>query len=107
MNEFAPITDLVLKHARDAFGGPAAVAAQWQALDFTAEPDYAKAVEEYDLLRDEAEVDPIFAGPAKGEYRPRVSQLVNWFKATNRHGKNRMAMTKRDVEVLKTLGYID
>ena len=52
MNEYVPITDLVVKHVRDAFGGPAAVAAEWQALNFTSQPDYSKAVDEYERLLD-------------------------------------------------------
>ncbi len=41
-----------LKHVADAFGSQAAIAAEWQALNFTAEPDFAKAVEEYDAFVD-------------------------------------------------------
>lgn len=39
---------LLLKHARDAFGSPAAIAAEWRPLNFTAEPDYGLALAQYD-----------------------------------------------------------
>lgn len=47
-SETGKITRLVVKHARDAFHGPEAIAAQWRDLDFTAAPDFARAVEQYD-----------------------------------------------------------
>lgn len=51
-SETGAITRLVLKHARDAFGDPATIAAEWQALHFTAAPDFARAVDEYDRFVD-------------------------------------------------------
>ena len=39
---------IYLKHARDAYGGPEAVASQWRALNFVAPPDVARARDEYD-----------------------------------------------------------
>jgi N-dimethylarginine dimethylaminohydrolase len=48
LSEVGRITRLVVKHARDAFGGPEAIASQWQALGFTALPDYAIALDECD-----------------------------------------------------------
>jgi N-dimethylarginine dimethylaminohydrolase len=42
----------VLKHARDAFRSPSDIAAEWQALNFTAPPDYGRAVDEYERLLD-------------------------------------------------------
>jgi N-dimethylarginine dimethylaminohydrolase len=47
-SEVGAITSLIVKHARDAFASPAAVAAEWQALNFTGAPDLAQAVEQYD-----------------------------------------------------------
>jgi N-dimethylarginine dimethylaminohydrolase len=41
---------VVLKHARDAFVSQRDVAAQWRALNFTAEPDVARAEREYDAF---------------------------------------------------------
>jgi N-dimethylarginine dimethylaminohydrolase len=54
-SEVGTITRLVLKHPRDAFGSPEAIADEWQALNFTAPPDFQRAIDEYerfvDLLR--------------------------------------------------------
>jgi N-dimethylarginine dimethylaminohydrolase len=47
-SEFGSITRLVVKHARDAFQGTEAIAAEWQALNFTAAPDFARAIDEYE-----------------------------------------------------------
>ena len=47
-SEVGTITQLVLKHARDAFVGPEAIAAEWQALGFTAAPDFERAIDEYE-----------------------------------------------------------
>jgi N-dimethylarginine dimethylaminohydrolase len=47
-SEVGAITRLVLKHARDAFVGPEAIAAEWQALGFTDAPDFARAIDEYE-----------------------------------------------------------
>jgi N-dimethylarginine dimethylaminohydrolase len=48
LNEFGPLTRVVMKHARDAFLHPVAIEREWQPLGFTAAPHYARAVEEYD-----------------------------------------------------------
>jgi N-dimethylarginine dimethylaminohydrolase len=54
-SEVGAIKAIVLKHARDAFLGPEAIASEWQSLNFTAPPDFSRAVAEYegflDLLR--------------------------------------------------------
>jgi len=47
-SEVGVLTRLVVKHARDAFRDAAAIAEQWRALGFTAPPDFAAAVREYD-----------------------------------------------------------
>jgi len=49
-SEFGTIKKLVVKHARDAFQEPAAIAAQWQDLNYTAAPDFAQAIAEYDAF---------------------------------------------------------
>ena len=48
LSEVDRLARLVVKHPKDAFGGPEAIAAQWQALGFTAPPDLGTAIEEYD-----------------------------------------------------------
>jgi len=50
LSEFGQITMLVVKHARDAFADPDTIAREWQALHFTAQPDFARAVAEYDYF---------------------------------------------------------
>jgi N-dimethylarginine dimethylaminohydrolase len=50
MNEFAPVSRIVLKHARDAFRDQGAIERQWLALNFTSAPDAAAAMREYDAF---------------------------------------------------------
>ncbi len=47
-SEFKSITRLLVKHARDAFQSAELIASEWQALNFTAAPDFARAVEQYE-----------------------------------------------------------
>lgn len=49
-SDVAPLRRVLLKHARDAFVGPARVAAQWEPLHYTAAPDYAAACRESDAF---------------------------------------------------------
>ncbi len=49
-SEVGAIRQLLLKHARDAFQSPETIATEWQALNFTAAPDFEKAVEQYDAF---------------------------------------------------------
>lgn len=49
-NEFAPLDRLIVKHARAAFRSQTACDAEWRALNFTAAPDAARAIDEYDAL---------------------------------------------------------
>lgn len=51
MNEYGRLARVVVKHARDAFDEQAA-AAQWEPLGFTARPDVARAIDEYDRFID-------------------------------------------------------
>jgi N-dimethylarginine dimethylaminohydrolase len=55
MNEVGRIAEVVLKHPHEAFSSQARVDEQWQALNFTSRPDFARAIDEYaefvDLLR--------------------------------------------------------
>ncbi len=47
-SEVGAIARLLLKHPRDAFRDDSSIAQQWRALNFTAPPDLARAVAEYD-----------------------------------------------------------
>jgi N-dimethylarginine dimethylaminohydrolase len=46
--DVGPVQRLAVKHARDAFVGPEAVARQWQRLNYGGAPDVARAIDEYD-----------------------------------------------------------
>jgi N-dimethylarginine dimethylaminohydrolase len=48
LSEVGRLTDLVLKHAADAFVGAHRISAEWRELNFTAPPDFARACREYD-----------------------------------------------------------
>jgi N-dimethylarginine dimethylaminohydrolase len=47
-SETGAISRLLVKHPRDAFVSSESIAEQWQALNFTAPPDFDKAVRQYD-----------------------------------------------------------
>src|SRR5262249_16287544 len=47
-SEVGTISRLLLKHPRVAFGDAASIAQQWLALSFTAPPDLARSIDEYD-----------------------------------------------------------
>jgi len=49
-SETGTLTRLLVKHARDAFQGPEAIEAQWRALNFTAAPDFAQAIDQYEAF---------------------------------------------------------
>jgi N-dimethylarginine dimethylaminohydrolase len=48
LSEVGPITQMVVKHARDAFGSDARIAAEWLALNFAGAPYLVPAIEQYD-----------------------------------------------------------
>lgn len=50
LNEYGALRRVALRHARDAFGSAERIAREWQALGYTAEPDFARAVAEYDAF---------------------------------------------------------
>jgi N-dimethylarginine dimethylaminohydrolase len=51
-SEFGTIKKIIVKHPRDAFQDRAAIAAQWRDLNYTAAPDFAQAIGEYDAFLD-------------------------------------------------------
>ncbi len=51
-SEVLPIRALLLKHPRLAWLGQDRVRGQWRDLRYTAEPDFARAVDEYDRFVD-------------------------------------------------------
>lgn len=48
LSEVAQVRSLLVKHPREAWGGPESVRKRWQALGYTAEPDFEKACAEHD-----------------------------------------------------------
>jgi N-dimethylarginine dimethylaminohydrolase len=50
LNEYGRLTQVLVKHARDAFVSDAALASQWQAHGFTAAPDFRLACRQYDAF---------------------------------------------------------
>jgi N-dimethylarginine dimethylaminohydrolase len=48
MPDAGPWSHILVRHARDAFANDATIARQWRALNFTAAPDWRKAVEQYE-----------------------------------------------------------
>lgn len=71
LSEVGSLLRVVVKHARDAFRGPDAVAAEWRDLNFTSAPDYQRAVAEYDRFLDliagsRAEIQVLPAEPGVG-----------------------------------------
>ena len=49
-SEVESLTRLLVKHAREAFRSPAAIASEWQALNFNGPPDFGRALEQYDAF---------------------------------------------------------
>lgn len=65
-SEFHPLSRVVVKHVRDAFIDDRTIAAQWRDLNFTAPPDFARAVEEFERF-----VDLLRTSGATVDYLPR------------------------------------
>lgn len=70
LNETGRLKAVLMKHARDAFVSQEVIDAQWQALNFTAPPDFARAVDEYDAF-----VEIITRGGADVTFLPRNDRL--------------------------------
>jgi N-dimethylarginine dimethylaminohydrolase len=50
LSETGPLARVAVKHPREAFGSPARIAREWRELNFTAPPDFARALDEYDAF---------------------------------------------------------
>jgi len=48
LSEHGRLAAVLVKHAREAFVGDEQIAAQWRRLNYSAPPDFARAVDEYD-----------------------------------------------------------
>ena len=48
LSEYGCLSKVLVKHARDAFVSESQIAAQWKWLNYSAPPDFSRALEEYD-----------------------------------------------------------
>jgi N-dimethylarginine dimethylaminohydrolase len=71
LSEFGPLARVALKHPRDAFVDAATIAAQWQALNFSAPPDLGRAADEHDRF-----VELLRAAGATVDLLPRDSRTT-------------------------------
>jgi hypothetical protein len=60
---------------------------------------------QYDLLRDAYELKPRVLKKGSAPYESQTRRLAAWFERTETKGRQEELST-RDVEVLKSLGYI-
>ncbi len=71
LNEYGRLRRVALRHPREAFGGPEAIAASWRALNYLEPPDYGRALADYDRF---AEI--LSAGGAEIDYLPAAEGLT-------------------------------
>ena len=70
-SEVGVLTRVVLKHARDAFGGPETIEKEWRPLNFTSAPDFDRALSQYEqfaalIASSGAAIDFLPAAPGTG-----------------------------------------
>ena len=63
-------------------------------------------VEVFDVAKDQREIEPVFLGRTKDRYQRQVNQLLAWFKATAIYRDEPSPLQKKDIEILKSLGYV-
>lgn len=85
-SETGTLRHLIIKHARDAFVSQDVLNAQWKDLGFTAVPDFARAVREYDALlellgRAGARIETL---PPEGDLTPDSMYVRDASVVTNR-----------------------
>jgi len=49
-SEYGRLRSVLVKHAREAFVGDAQIASQWRALNYSAPPEFGRAIAEYDAF---------------------------------------------------------
>lgn len=64
-----------------------------------------KSLEVLDLDRDPFELSPTIAKSSSSQYKAETARLEHWFKSTAGRASE-IKMTKEDIEVLKSLGYL-
>jgi N-dimethylarginine dimethylaminohydrolase len=50
LSETGTLARVMVKHPREAFGGPGRIAREWRDLNFTAAPDFGRALDEYEAF---------------------------------------------------------
>ncbi len=71
LNEYGPLRRVALRHPREAFGGPEAVAASWRELNYLEPPDYGRALADYDRF-----AETLRAGGAEIDWLPAAEGLT-------------------------------
>jgi N-dimethylarginine dimethylaminohydrolase len=71
LDEYRPLATVLVRHARDAFVSDETIAAQWKWLNYSAPPDFSRALDEYDRF-----VDIIARSGAEVRYLPRDDGLT-------------------------------
>lgn len=66
----------------------------------------SSTLEVFDLALDEPEAQPLYSGKEDGPYQGQVTALHDWFKATTIYRKDDYRLKQRDLEVLRSLGYV-
>ena len=93
LNEYGPIRRMVVRHARDAYLGQAALDERWRTEEFLSDPDFNEALAEYDNFLQaitDAGIEPEFV-PA--DQRNGVSAIyVRDSALVSRHGAILCAM---------------
>jgi N-dimethylarginine dimethylaminohydrolase len=70
LSECGCLTEVLVKHARDAFVSESQIAAQWKWLNYSAPPDFSRALEEYDRF-----IEIIGSSGAKIVYLPQRGEV--------------------------------
>ena len=70
LSEYGRLTKVLVKHARDAFVSENQIAAQWKWLNYSAPPDFSRALEEYERF-----MEIIASSGAEIVYLPRRRRL--------------------------------
>lgn len=63
-------------------------------------------LEVFDLGEDRTRMRPLFSGEASGPYKDEVERMHSWFKATTLYRDEKHRLRQRDIEILRSLGYV-
>ena len=77
LSEVGRLTRVLVKHAREAFVSQDVIDRQWKALNFTAPPDFSRALDEYDAFLE------IIRTPAPKSPRCRATSVSRSIRSTH------------------------